>query len=74
MSHNIPQGGQAYVRSSFGASEGWKCYFPCKRCNGLRTKIILIASAKKHCRDYGHTEGGHEYHLLVSYLLYVFVL
>jgi hypothetical protein len=35
---------------------------------------ILIKTTKIHCREYGHLEGGHGYHPLVSYSLYVFIL
>ena len=42
-----------------------KCYFPCNDCRGLQTRIILITSDKKHCKEKGHAEGGYEYHPLV---------
>ena len=74
MSHNIPQGDQGDVGSTSGDSKDWKCYFPCKRCKDLKIRRFLITMAKRHCRNYGHVEGGHEYHPLVSYSLYVFIL
>jgi len=75
MSHKIPQGEQEYMQGSTSrASEDRKFYFPCRNYKGLRPRRILIKLAKKHCRDYGHTKGRHEYHPFVSYLLYVFVL
>ena len=74
MSNNIPRGGQGDVGSTSGASKDRKCYCPCKRCKGLKIRRLLIIIDKRHCRDYGHVEGRHEYHPLVSYALYVFVL
>ena len=70
MSHNILWGGQGYMGSGFGqASEDRKCYFPCKKCKGLKIRRILIITAKRHCRTYGHVEDEHDYHPLVSYSL-----
>ena len=74
MSHNIPQGGQGDMGSTSGASKDQKCYFPCKICKILNIRRLLITIAKRLCREYGHIEAGHEYHRLVSYSLYVFVL
>ena len=39
-----------------------KCYCPCSQC----TRRLLIKTTKRHCREHGHVEGGHEYHPLVS--------
>jgi len=72
MLHNIPQGDQGYVGSTSRASEDRRC--PCGNCKGLKPRRILIKSTKKHYRDYGHAEGGHEYQPFVSHLLYAFVL
>ena len=70
MSHSIPQGlGQGDVGSTLGASKDRKCYFPCKKCKGLKIRRILIITAKRHCRTYGHVEDEHDYHPLVSYSL-----
>ena len=33
-----------------------------------------MTTTKKLYRDYGHATYGYEYHLLVSYSLYVFVI
>jgi len=74
MSHNIPQEGQGSVGLASEDSEDRRCYFPCRHYKGLRPRIILIKTAKKHCRDYGHVEGRDGYHPLASYSLYVFVL
>lgn len=74
MSHNIPQGGQGDMGSTSGAVKNRKCYFPCKRCEGLKIMGLLIATNKRHCKDYVHAEGGNEYYPLISYSLYVFVL
>ena len=51
-----------------------KCYFSCKRYKGLMIMWLLITIDKRHCRDYGHAEGRHGYHPLVSYWLYVLLL
>lgn len=74
MLHNIPQGEQGCVGSTSKAYEDRKCYRPYRNCKGSRPKRILIKSSKKNCRDYEHTEGEHQYHPFVSYLLYVSVL
>jgi len=74
MSENIPQGGQGDVGSALGDSKDRKCYWPCKKFKGLKIRRLLITKTIKHCRYYGHAEGGHEYHPLVSYSLDVFVL
>lgn len=74
MSHEISKGDKGYVGSTSGAFEDRRCYFPCRNCKGLRPRRIIIKFVKNHYRDYGHIEGGQEYHPLVSYSLYVFVL
>ena len=52
-----------------------KCYFPCNDYRGLKTRIILGTSAKKHCKEKGHAEGGYEYHPLVRcYSLHIVLL
>jgi hypothetical protein len=51
-----------------------KCYFPCKKCRGYNRRRLLIKKTKKHCREYEHVEGRHEYHPLVSYSLYEFYI
>ena len=52
-----------------------KCYCPCNDCRGLRTRRILLTSAKKHCKDKGHAEGGYAYHPLVRrYSLHIVLL
>ena len=38
-----------------------KCYCSCTQCRGFKRRIILIATATKHCREHGHIEGGNEY-------------
>jgi len=50
-----------------------KWYFPCCECKGFNGRRLKLQILEKHCRDYGHVEGGYEYHPMVSYLLYVFV-
>ena len=76
MSHNIPLGGKGWdFRSALvEALSDWRCYFPFKKCRGYNRRRLLIKTTKKHCREYGHLEGGHAYHSLVSYSLYVFIL
>ena len=49
-----------------------KCFCPCKICKGLIRRRLLIKTVKTHCREYGHIEGGHDYHPLVSCSLYHF--
>ena len=58
----------------WGLQRKEKCYFPHKRCKGLMIRRLIITIDKRHWRDYGHVEGGHAYHPLVSYWLYVLVL
>ena len=47
-----------------------KCYCPCSQCRGLKRRRINITTSKRHCREYGHVEAGHEYRPLVSFSLY----
>ena len=49
-----------------------KFYFPYKIYKGLNRRRLLIKTAKRHCRENGHIEGGHDYHPLVSCSLYHF--
>ena len=49
-----------------------KCYCPCKICKGLNCRRLLIKTVKRHCRENGHIEGGHDYHPLVIRSLYHF--
>jgi hypothetical protein len=51
-----------------------RCYFPCNKCRGYNSRRVLIKIARKHCRYYGHLEGGDEYCPLVSYSLYICIL
>ena len=50
-----------------------KCYFPCIQCKGFNRIILNISTTKRHCREHGHVEGGHEYRPLVSCSLYRFL-
>ena len=34
-----------------------KGYCTCSQCRGFKRRIINIATAKRHCREYGHVEG-----------------
>ena len=35
-----------------------KCYFPFNQCRGFDRRIFLITTTERHCRDFGHIEGG----------------
>ena len=48
-----------------------KCYCSCSQCRGFNRRILKISKTKRHCREHGHIEGGHEYHPLVSCSLYM---
>ena len=50
-----------------------KCYFLCSQCRGFKRRRINITTAKIHCREHGHVEGGHEYHPLVSCSLHMYL-
>ena len=51
-----------------------KCYCPCSQGKGFKRRRIKITTTKKHCREHGHAEGGHEYRSFVSCIIYVFIL
>jgi hypothetical protein len=69
MSENI-RGGK---KSKEGEKGDGKCYFPCKRCCTARPVRILIATTKRHCRRYGHIDGGsNEYRPMV--ISYIFII
>ena len=74
MSYNIPPSGHLGVEAALDvrAIDG-KCYFPCNRCRGYNRRILLIKTTKKHCTTLGHSEGGNEYHPMVSYSLNIFI-
>ena len=48
-----------------------KCYCLCSQCMGFKRKRINITTFKRHCREYGHAEGGHDYRPFVIFSLYV---
>jgi hypothetical protein len=50
-----------------------RCYFPCKKCFLTRPVIILIATATKHCRKYGHIYGGSNEYRFVA-ISYIFII
>ena len=50
-----------------------ECYCPCSQCRGFKIRRIKITTTKKHCREHGHAEGGHEYCPFVSFALYMFL-
>ena len=50
-----------------------KCYCPRSKCKGFKRRRIKITTTKKHFREHGHTEGGHEYRPFVSFALYMFL-
>ena len=52
-----------------------KCYFPCKNCCTRCPKRVLIATTKKHCRKYGHMDGGsNEYCPMVISYIYIQII
>ena len=55
----------AQFRAALEARGDGKCYFPCSDCRGLQRRRILRMTAKRHCREKGHAEGGYEYRPLV---------
>ena len=59
----------ARLLSNFQREDDDKCYCPCKSCNDLKTRRIIIKIDKRHYRENGHIEGGFDYHPLVSYFL-----
>ena len=44
-----------------------KCYCPCSQCWGFKRRKINITTAKRHCREDGHAEEGHDYRPFVSF-------
>jgi hypothetical protein len=72
MSENI-RGGKKIKEGEKGDG---KCYFPCKNCCTRRPERVLIATTKKHCRKYGHMDGGsNEYRpMVISYIYSLSVL
>ena len=50
-----------------------KCYCPCSKCRVFKRRRIKITIAKRHCREYGHAEGGHDYRPFVSFSLYMYL-
>jgi hypothetical protein len=73
MSQNVVRGGEKSKASEKG---NVRCYFPCKKCCLRRPIRILIATATKHCRKYGHIDGrSNEYcTMVISYIFIIFFL
>jgi hypothetical protein len=71
MSQNVVRGGE---KSKAGEKGDGRCYCPCKKCCLRRPIRILIATATKHCRKYGHIDGGlNEYRtMVISYIFIIF--
>jgi hypothetical protein len=70
MEENI-RGGK---KSKEGEKGDGRCYFPCKKCCFTRPVRILIATAKKHCRKYGHIDGGsNEYRPVVISYIFIYL-
>jgi hypothetical protein len=70
MSQNIIRGGE---KGKAGEKGDGRCYFPCKKCCLIRLVRILIATATKHCRKYGHIDGrSNEYHPMG--IIYIFII
>jgi hypothetical protein len=60
-------------KSKAGEKGDGICYFPCKKCCLTRPVRILIEATTKHCRKYGHVDGGsNEYHPIV--ISYIFII
>ena len=55
----------AEIKATLEVKGDGKHYFPCNDCIGLKMRRILRKSAKKHCKEKGHAEGGFEYRPLV---------
>ena len=71
MSENI-KGGKSNEEGEKGDG---KCYFPCKSLFMRRPVRILIATAKKHCKKYGHMDGGsNECRPMVIRSIYIFII
>jgi hypothetical protein len=71
MSLNVIRGGE---KSKAGEKGDGICYFPCKKCFLRHLVINLIATTTKHCRKYGHIDGGsNEYRpMVISYIFIIF--
>jgi hypothetical protein len=70
MSQNVVRGGE---KSKVGEKSDGRCYFPCKKFCLRRPIRILIATTTKHCRKYGHIDGGsNEYCTMV--IRYIFII
>lgn len=52
--------------SQFKRKGDGKCYYPCKKCKGLKNQIILITIAQRHCRKHDHIKGGNDFCPLVN--------
>jgi hypothetical protein len=64
MSENI-RGGKKIKEGEKGDG---KCYCRCKNCCTRCPERVLIEIAKKHCRKYGHVDGGsNEYRPMYIY-------
>ena len=50
-----------------------KCYCPCIQWGVFKRRRIKITTVRKHCREHGHTKGGHEYRPFVIFALYMFL-
>ena len=49
--------------------------FPLQPIQGLhKERIFLIRKTEKHSSENGQVEGGHGYHPMVSYSLYLFII
>jgi hypothetical protein len=73
MSHNVIRGGE---KSKEGEKGDGICYCPCKKCCIRHPVRILIATATKHCRKYGHIDGGSNQYrpMVISYIFIIFFI
>jgi hypothetical protein len=71
MSQNVIRSGEKSKATEKGDG---RCYFPCKKLCLKHPVRILIATNTKHCRKYGHIDGGlNEYHpVVISYIFIIF--
>ena len=71
MSWNVVRGGE---KSKVGEKGDVRCYFPCQKFCLICPVRILIETATKHCRKYGHIDGGsNEYRpMVISYIFIIF--
>jgi hypothetical protein len=48
-----------------------KCYCPCNQCTILKRRKLVRKIVERHFFTYGNCEGGHTFHPMVIYSLYM---